>query len=206
MTDSQITGDAPKRLPFICPHCENVIMVRLQYLGLRGTCNKCGGRIALIGRRDATEPQRAEALPQVESSWVMRSSGQSPAPEGSPFNPEAFEATLDEIFNEADHSGKEIHRLAPFLDRHATDEQMRGLKDLGATESQLGGVDNYADAVKLAEILEPPPSKDDLARLRAMGASEEEIQQVTTRGEAWALLEELQNPESDYSDPDDDEE
>ncbi|MBI2424419.1 MAG: hypothetical protein HYV27_16435 [Candidatus Hydrogenedentes bacterium] len=187
-----------ERLPFICPHCESVIWPRIQYLGMRGTCNKCGGRIALIGLRDAKAPQRAEALPDREESWVMRQAG-SPAEEAGErhFDEEAFDATLEEIFNEADHAGQEIHRFAPMLERQATEAQLRGLRELGATESQLNGVANFGDAVKLAEILEPPPSLEELARLRELGASDEEIQQVTTRGEARALMVELQEEDDE---------
>lgn len=133
---------------------------------MRGICNKCGGRIALFGRRDTTEPQRAEALPDLESSWVMRQAGQqSPIGEIVQFDREAFEALMEEISNEAEQTGTEIHRYAPMLDRQATEEQLRGLRELGATESQMNGVTNFGDAVKLAEILEPPPSLEDLALL-----------------------------------------
>lgn len=47
---------------FICPHCQHSLEVAPQHLGQRGRCNRCGGRIALVGRADAQRPQLASKI------------------------------------------------------------------------------------------------------------------------------------------------
>ena len=49
-------------LIFVCPHCEASLRIAEKYLGQKGRCKKCGGRIALLGQADATVPQRASRV------------------------------------------------------------------------------------------------------------------------------------------------
>jgi len=182
---------------FICPHCEQTLQIRPQFLGFRGYCKKCGGRIALIGNRNMLTAQRAQALePRVIA--IAESTANSPNP---------FESTLEAALE--DISGWDDEVVTDFEDEAETEAppteaQLRRLRELGATESQIGRLKTKGDAIRLIEVLQPPPTEEQLAILRSYGVSEEELAFLTTEGVAQAMIDEYTSDndaeeyESDY--------
>jgi len=186
---------------FICPHCEQNLQVRPQFIGFRGYCKKCGGRIALIGERNMLNAQRAQALPPRE---VI-----APAPAAIvPVAPSAgFESRLDQALDEIHAFDDEIsqgigmpqHGQAP-----PTSDQIARLHELGATEGQISHLKTKGEASRLIEVLQPPPTEEQLALLRSYGVTDEELAYLTTEGVAQAMIEEYESDgedgdfESDY--------
>ena len=185
---------------FICPHCEQNLHIRPQFLGFRGYCKKCGGRIALIGERNLLNAQPAHALPP--RAVVIPSTTVEPiAPS------EGFESRLDEALEDIQvwddelvgGDGGSTNGQSP-----PTREQIVRLKELGATEGQLGHLRTRGEAIRLIEVLQPPPTEEQLALLRSYGVTEDEITFLTTEGVAQAMIEEYESDndcdvyESDY--------
>ena len=182
---------------FICPHCEQSLQIRPQFLGFRGNCAKCGGRIALIGNRNIMTPQRAQALdPRVIAI------AEPVANAANPFN-STLDAALDSI------SGWDDDVVTDFEDEAETEappteNQLRRLRELGATEAQILRLRTKGDAIRMIEVLQPPPTEEQLALLRSYGVSEEELAYLTTEGVAQAMIDEYESEddgddyESDY--------
>lgn len=185
---------------FICPHCEQHLQIRPQFVGFRGYCKKCGGRIALIGSRNVLTAQRAQSL---EPRAVVQPTPDPPAvPLNSRFE-SSLEAALedisgwdDEVFSDMEG---ESHGEGP-----PSPEQMARLRELGATEGQLARVATRGDAIRLIEVMQPPPTEEQLQILRAYGVPEDELAFLTTEGVAQAMIDEYQSDgdiedvESDY--------
>lgn len=182
---------------FVCPHCEQKLQIRPQFLGFRGYCKKCGGRIALIGSRNVLTAQRAQALaPRVIQ--VARPVAEAPIP---------FESTLDAALENI--SGWDDDVVTDFEDESEaealpTEDQLRRLRELGATEGQLARLETKGDAIRLIEVLQPPPTEEQLTQLRVYGVTEEELAFLTTEGVAQAMIDEYESDddsedmESDY--------
>lgn len=179
---------------FICPHCEQNLQIRPQFLGFRGYCKKCGGRIALIGERNKLNAQRAQSLPPREQA--------APSPARTvPVAPSTgFESRLDEALDDihawddeiAREIGMEHHAAAP-----PTPDQLARLNELGATEGQLSHLKTKGDASRLIEVLQPAPTEAQLALLRSYGVTEEELAFLTTEGVAQAMIEEYESDDGD---------
>lgn len=183
---------------FICPHCEQSLQIRPQFLGFRGYCKKCGGRIALIGNRNMLTAQRAQPLePRV--IVVAESAADHPNPFGSTLDDalESISGWDDEVVTDFED---EAESEAP-----PTEDQLRRLRELGATEGQLQRLRTKGEAIRLIEVLQPPPTEEQLALLRSYGVSEEELAFLTTEGVAQAMIDEYESDddveeefESDY--------
>ncbi len=185
---------------FICPHCNQNLQIRPQFLGFRGYCKKCGGRIALIGERNMLNAQHAQALPPRE---VVAPADPVRAPVA---RSEGFESRLDQALDDihawddeiANEMGLNQHPQSP-----PTVDQLARLNELGATEGQLSHLKTKGDASRLIEILQPPPTQAQIALLREYGVTDEELAFLTTEGVAQAMIEEFESDEdadfeSDY--------
>ncbi len=186
---------------FICPHCEQNLQIRPQFLGFRGYCKKCGGRIALVGERNMLNAQRAQALPPREVAAPASTAVVPVAPS------DGFESRLDEALNDihawddeiAEEMGIPIHNDSP-----PTTDQLARLKELGATEAQLANLVTRSQAIRMIEVLQPPPTEEQMTLLRSYGVTDDELAYLTTEGVAQAMIEEYQSEddcteyESDY--------
>jgi hypothetical protein len=182
---------------FICPHCEQSLQIRPQFVGFRGYCKKCGGRIALIGNRNMLTAQRAQALePRVVE--VARPSEHLPHLVAS-----SLDAALESISGWDDEVVTDFESDSE-AEAPPTEDQLRRLRDLGATEGQLQRLKTKGDAIRLIEVLQPPPTEEQLALLRSYGVSEDELAYLTTQGVAQAMIDEYESEddveeyESDY--------
>ncbi len=178
---------------FICPHCHDVLKVAEVHLGMRGRCNKCGGRIALIGDRGATGPQAAS--PVVEE---MEDDG-SGVPPKPPTDKQlaylrALGASPDRIV------GIDRERASTMIDElkvrrqeseAPTEKQLAHLKRLGASARQLAGVRSKAEAAALIEELHLLPTANQMAYLKELGATGAQLASVKTRAAASDLIDEL---------------
>ena len=59
-------GKAMEFLDFECPHCRRVLKIPTEYLGKKGTCNKCGKKIMV--RITAAFPKSKRKVPKETSS------------------------------------------------------------------------------------------------------------------------------------------
>lgn len=171
---------------FICPHCEEHLQIRPQFLGFRGYCKKCGGRIALIGSRNILTAQRAQKLDPrvltVPDSGIARTDLLA----GS------LEAALDDI------SAWDDEVVTDFEDESEAEAppspaQLARLRNLGATEGQLARLVTKGDAVRLIEVMQPPPTEEQLQILRGYGVPDEELSFLTTAGVAQAMIDEYES-------------
>lgn len=182
---------------FICPHCEQSLQIRPQFLGFRGYCQKCGGRIALIGNRNVLTAQHAQPLGPRVITVAEPAAGQ----------PNPFVSSLDAALESI--SGWEDDVVTDFEDEAETEappteNQLRRLRELGATEGQLHRLKTKGDAIRMIEVLQPPPTEEQMALLRSYGVSEDELAFLTTEGVAQAMIDEYESEddeeayESDY--------
>ena len=145
-------------LTFICPHCQHELKIIARHLGLRGTCNRCGGRIALIGRADAQRPQMASqigetpegtARPGLQRALVSAKMQMEPPTErqldylrrlGLP------KAQLEKVGNKAEASRLIEEWLPP-----PSQSQRDYLARLGATDDEIAALRTKAQAADLIQ-------------------------------------------------------
>lgn len=182
-----------KMLLFLCPHCDALLKVPEAYLGQRGRCNKCGGRIALIGDVNVTAPQAASAVadetapdprlgpPKAATDKQLAYLRGLGAPEQAlhGIDRERASALIDEI------KAKRQHGEPP------TEKQLAYLKRLGAPERQMGRVRSKADAARLIEDMHLSPTAEQIKRLNALGAGGARVATLKSKAAAEALIEEL---------------
>lgn len=183
---------------FICPHCEQKLQIRPQFLGFRGYCKKCGGRIALIGSRNMLTAQRAQPLPPRVIQVAESVAGSA----------NVFESTLDAALESI--SGWDDEVVTDFEDESEseappTEDQIRRLRELGATEGQLARLATKGDAIRMIEVLQPPPTEEQIAILRSYGVTDDELSFLTTQGVAQAMIDEYES-DDDIQDEDADDE
>ncbi|MBX3177657.1 MAG: hypothetical protein KF886_09870 [Candidatus Hydrogenedentes bacterium] len=183
---------------FICPHCEEHLQIRPQFLGFRGYCKKCGGRIALIGSRNILTAQLAQKLGPREFHTP------NPEPEGPGYVGGGIEAALDGISDWDDEVVTDFEDASE-AEAPPTPEQIARIRDLGATEAQIARVATKGDAVRLIEVLQPPPTREQLEILRAYGVTDDELTFLTTAGVAQAMIDEYES-DNDASAEDEEEE
>lgn len=174
---------------FICPHCEEHLQIRPQFLGFRGYCKKCGGRIALIGSRNILTAQRAQKLGPREFRTP------NPEPQSPGYVGGGIEAALDGISDWDDEVVTDFEDAAE-AEAPPTPEQIARIRDLGATEAQIARVATKGDAIRLIEVLQPPPTREQIEILRAYGVTDDELTFLTTAGVAQAMIDEYESDDA----------
>lgn len=174
-------------LHFVCPHCENLLRVPQEHLGARGACNKCGGRIALLGRADADAPQRASKVADMpvgqdrgptateKQLAYLRGLG-APVSELRGLSREGASELIEDL--------KRERRLA----EPATEKQLDYLRRLDAPAAMLALVDSKEAASALIEALHLEPTHAQRAALRSLGATGTQMAGLKNRASADALL------------------
>ncbi len=180
----------PEMALFICPHCEQVLKVAGAHIGRRGRCNRCGGRIALLGRPQPNRPLMATAV----TDEVDRD-GPGPPP-----TERQLDYARDLGATEAQLRGKcrdEVSDLIETLraqrqqESPPTEKQLAYLQRLGVDEAAIAGLRSKAEASALLEALHLSPTREQLEQLRALGASGAQMARLRTRAAAESLLREL---------------
>ncbi len=182
------------KLLFICPHCDHELHIPPTYLGMKGRCNKCQGRIALIGNANERGPQRASVIEDTPPSGNGRAKLSS-----------RQQALLEELgvsTEEAAALDKEqasaLIRERISAKRHtkpATEKQIAYLKRLGAPNAQLEQVHTKEEAAQLIEEMHLQPTAAQMTYLRNLGANGVQLARLKTRGQASALIQELAGEE-----------
>lgn len=178
-------------MQFICPYCEQLLTIDDRHLGKRGRCNRCGGRIALIGKPRVDRPLRATAVDPPEG----------PAREEEPRATPAQQAYLKDLGMRAEEAARlsRAHAETQIAERVAkrreeeppTEKQMSYLQRLGLGPKRLAAVTTRTEADRLIQDLLPPPTENQLAYLRRLGANQAQILGIRTRAEASELIEML---------------
>ncbi len=179
-------------LLFVCPHCTEVLKVSPRHLGRRGRCNKCGGRIALIGDAERAEPQAASAVADVAE-------GPSPYP---PKPVTEAQCRYLSVLGAAEEQVKTLDResasalIAELKQRRgegeaATEKQVAYLRRLGATDDQVARAASKAAASELIEAMHLHPTSEQIALLHDLGATGAQLAALKTKAAADALIESL---------------
>jgi len=180
-------------LQFTCPACEAILRVPARLLGAKGTCNKCGARIALIGNAAVTSPQRASLVvdeatddttePATEKQLeYLRSLGAGP---------EHLKGLTRSRASAMIDAAKK-RRLAA---EPVTGKQLAYLKRLGADPELVGRVKTKAAASALIEDMHLHPTREQVDMLRELGATGAQIAGLKSKGHANALILKLRPPE-----------
>lgn len=177
------------RLQFICPRCHATLRVPAKYLGMRGSCKHCGGRIALVGRPDPDRPQFASLLADPPA-----------APKGPPATArqQAFLAQLGADPAEAARMdlGEASEAIAARVAaRRAADpptaRQLEYLGKLGADPALVASLRSKAEASDLIEAMHLQPTPGQIELLQGLGATGGQIAALRSKGEAEALIQRL---------------
>ncbi len=157
---------------------------------MKGRCNKCQGRIALIGNADMTVPQYASIV-----------EGELPSDAGTPGMSQRQCDLLAELGVSPDEmagldrekASARIRQIisAKRMSEPATDKQISYLARLGATQTQLEQVHTKEDATQLIEEMHLQPTAAQMEYLRDLGANGAQLARLKTRGQASALIQEL---------------
>lgn len=175
---------------FMCPHCDEVLKVAAAYVGRRGRCNRCGGRIALLGNPAPNTPLMATA--------VTDDAGASANP--VPPTEKQLEYARGLGAGEEDLQGKDREEVSELIEAlrarrrgtgPPTEKQLAYLRRLGADEAAIGALASKADASALIEALHLSPTREQLEALREHGASGAELARIRTRAAAEKRLREL---------------
>jgi hypothetical protein len=162
-----------------------------EYLGMRGRCNKCGARIALIGQPGSMALQAATRVEESEIDDLP--------------SPPATEKQLDYLraLGARDHefSGLDRERASELIERLKAQErdrqppsekQLAYLERLGTPPEQLTAITSRKEASDLIDAIQPPPTDKQLALLKKLGADAAQCAALQTRREASELIEMLQ--------------
>ena len=174
-------------LHFVCPHCEKLLRVPRKHLGAQGACNKCGGRIALLGRADAEAPQRAS---KVADAPVGPERGRAATEKqlvylrglGAP------EAGLRGLSRDGASARIEMLKRERRLAEPATEKQRSYLRRLGAPEELLARADSKEAASALIEALHLEPTHAQRQALRSLGATGAQMAGVKNRAAAESMI------------------
>ena len=176
-------------LQFICPTCKQVLRIAPKYLGQRGSCNKCGSKIALIGSPNDPAPQPASL---VEEMSVAKSD--EPASEAQLEYLRRLGAKesqligLDKVTasDRIDVLKEEHRKQAP-----PTEKQLAHLERLGAPSARIAMVLSQADAAALIEAMHLRPTRMQIESLHKLGATGAQIARLKSKADASDLVEEL---------------
>ncbi len=180
-------------LQFICPHCDEVLNVSRESLGLAGKCNICGKRIALIGDPNAPGPQTASvATDDLDSAPPMPSGPATPKQKEYLSGLGAVEEALEDIDRECAGDFIRILKARRRETAPPSARQIAYLQKLGAKPHQIENLRTMPQASNLIEVLQPAPAKKQIKYLKKLGATDEEIEELTSQGEASFLIQELE--------------
>lgn len=178
-------------LQFICPRCHATLKVPAKYLGMRGSCKHCGGRIALIGRPDPTHPQFASLVEDA-----------APGPKGPPATPKQ-QAYLEKLGTDPNSiarmdKAEAAEAIATRLEAQRaadppTDRQRAYLRRLGADPDLVAGLPSKAAASDLIEAMHLQPTPGQIELLQRLGATGGQIATLRSKGEAEALIQHLKH-------------
>lgn len=135
---------------FICPHCKEYLRINAEHVGLRGKCNKCGDKIALIGQKDSESPQMASVLGEmpVEAARPARA-------EAEPPTQRQLDYLRDLGMPRAELAGvkskAEASRLIEAWLPPPTESQRAYLARLGATSEQIAVLRTKVEAADLIQ-------------------------------------------------------
>ena len=176
-------------LLFTCPYCNKTLKVAEAHLGKRGRCNKCGGRIAIIGSAEVSTPQ-------VASPVTDEVAGEPPAPAT-----QRQQQYLKELgASDGRIAGLDREQASDLIDGlkaqrggalPPTPKQLAYLERLGATREQIAGIDSQASASQLIEELHLSPTPGQMAYLRDLGATGAQLAWLKTKAQASALIQSL---------------
>ncbi len=178
-------------LLFSCPYCEEVLKVPGEYLGRKGRCNKCGGRVALIGHAKVNGVQSAS---KVANGLESGGATPRPATEKQLEFLRALGAPAQAL------NGLDIDRASEWIDKlraqrqgtePPTEKQMAYLKRLGAPAPLVQRVRSKADASQLIEDMHLSPTQEQMTHLHSLGASGAQLATLKTKAGAAALINEL---------------
>ncbi len=175
-------------LQFICPACKQVLRIAPKHLGQRGSCNKCGKRIALIGSENDPAPQMAslvEALPVATSD--------EPATEAQKEYLRRLGARESELVDLDKATAS--HRIDALKEEHRkqappTEKQLAHLERLGAPPNRIAAVLSQADASSLIETMHLRPTRVQIELLHKLGATGAQIARLKTKADASDLIQE----------------
>jgi len=177
-------------MQFRCPYCQKVLNIPGRYAGQRGTCNKCGGKIALVGA------SKTGGIPTA--SRVAPEQGQSEAASHEPVT-ENQAAYLHDLGVSPDEARRLDRQKASTLieqkqnerseSEPPTEKQINLLRRLGLSGKELAGIPSKAEASRRIEALQPPPTPRQLEYLERLGATPEQRAALKTRSEASDLIE-----------------
>lgn len=176
-------------LQFICPTCKQVLRIAPKHLGQRGSCNKCGARIALIGSANDPTPQAASLV-----GTMADASSDEPATEAQKEYlrrlgaRESELSTLDKVSasSRIDALREQHRQQAP-----PTEKQLAHLERLGAPPARIAQVLSQADASSLIENMHLRPTRMQIELLHSLGATGAQIARLKTKADASELVEEL---------------
>ncbi|MCF6286915.1 MAG: hypothetical protein L3K26_17260 [Candidatus Hydrogenedentes bacterium] len=177
-------------LQFICPKCKQVLRIAPKYLGQRGSCNKCGTKIALIGSPNDPAPQAAslvEDMPAAKSD--------EPASEAQLEYLRRLGAKESQLLGlDKDTASDRIDVLKAEHRKQAppTEKQLAHLARLGAPPARIEKVISQADASALIETMHLNPTRMQIELLQKLGTTGAQIARTKSKADASDLIEELE--------------
>jgi len=173
-------------LVFVCPACEGTLRVPPRHLGATGTCNKCGVRIALIGRAEGDTPQRASLVADAveDDTRIPATEKQLTYLRALGARPEALTGLTRSRASALIEAGKQRRQAG----EPATERQRAYLAKLGADPELVRRAATKAAASALIEDMHLHPTRPQVDRLRELGATGAQIAALKSRGEVRALL------------------
>lgn len=135
---------------FICPHCKQTLRINAEHVGLRGQCNKCGGKIALIGQAERETPQMASVLGELPAEATR-----PPRAESEPPTQRQLNYLRDLGMSQAELAGvnskAKASRLIEAWLPPPTESQRAYLARLGATSEQIAVLRTKTEAADLIQ-------------------------------------------------------
>jgi len=176
-------------LQFVCPYCARTMQVPSKYVGQRGRCNRCGGRVLLQGDPNDAAPQSAlpletpasQGLPRIETLEMdaLRTCWEALGPEGESAPRDAYSLR---------------QALISLLEDGASEEGITGrtrssLLRLGLDAHTVDAIHSESKAAAIHEELHLQPTVIQRRALNLIGATGAQIAAARTRAHARLLLE-----------------
>lgn len=174
---------------FICPYCEKLLTIDEKHLGKRGRCNRCQGRIALLGTPHENRPLRATAVDEGDDSLDEPETPATPAQRHYLKDlgvPEHEAAAFTRSHAETEITFRAAARTE---EEPASPKQIEYLQRLGLHPKRLAAVTSKAEASRLIEEMLPPPTETQLEYLTRLGANRGQILGLRSRSQASELIE-----------------